>query len=77
MYNSGHDIKNDFIQILEQYLTDNNETSLNAAYELGRRAVDDGIGEIKLLNLYQEALQSLNKNGTRQILTWKCLARPW
>jgi PAS domain S-box-containing protein len=61
----GHlrtDINKQFTQTLEEYLDKRNEDTLVAAYELGRRAVDEGLGELDLLNLFQKALENLNSN---------------
>lgn len=46
---------------LREYLADGGEAALQRAYELGRRAIRDGVGVLDLVALHQEALQAALK----------------
>lgn len=44
---------------LDQYLRDRDEVSLNAAYDLGRRALGDGLGVLELIGVHAAALEEI------------------
>lgn len=44
---------------LRDYLAHGGEAALQRAYEMGRRAIDDGLGVLDLVALHQEALQAV------------------
>jgi len=50
---------------LHDYLRHSGETALARAYELGRRALDDGLGILDMTVMQQEALGDLLSNGFR------------
>ena len=58
----------DYASALRAYLSDPDESGLEAAYGLGRAALDDGRGVIDIIGLHAEAFGSVL--GTSQIATW-------
>src|SRR5947208_13249190 len=54
-------LKARYAAALRDYLEDPGEPALHHAYELGRRAVDDGLGVIDVIALHQEAQDSVLK----------------
>ena len=58
----------DYASALRAYLNDPDESGLEAAYELGRAALDDGRGVIDIIGLHAEAFGSVL--GTGQTATW-------
>jgi signal transduction histidine kinase len=53
------DLKDLYAGALRDYLADGGEAALQRAYELGRRAIGDGIGILDMVALHQEALQTV------------------
>jgi len=53
------DLKGLYSGALRDFLTHGGEAALQQAYELGRRAIDDGLGILDLVALHQEALQAV------------------
>ena len=53
------DLKALYAGALRDYLADGGEAALQRAYEVGRRAIGDGIGVLDLVALHQEALQAV------------------
>lgn len=53
-------IKEQFTEKLAHFLKERDESSLAEAYELGRSAVNAGLGGLELVNLYHEALHEVN-----------------
>ena len=58
----------DYASALRAYLNDPDESGLEAAYELGRAALDAGRGVIDIIDLHAEAFGSVL--GTSQTATW-------
>jgi|GEM_PF-1101000 len=66
------EIKEKFITHLNEFFSDQDEENLSKIYELGRFAINRGIGVLELLDLYQETFRDLkvreiNKNEQKQI----------
>lgn len=55
------DLRDLYAGALREYLADGGEAALHQAYELGRRAIGDGVGVLDLVALHQEALQTVLK----------------
>lgn len=55
-------------QALKQYLANGGEAPLHQAYELGRQALDSGIGLLGLVNIHQEATASMLKDANGDAL---------
>ena len=53
------DLKQLYAGALRDFLADGGEAALQQAYELGRRAIGDGIGVLDLVALHQESLQAV------------------
>jgi signal transduction histidine kinase len=53
------ELKELFARALREYLADGGEAALQQAYELGRRAIGDGVGVLDLVALHQEALNAV------------------
>ncbi|MEX0647249.1 MAG: PAS domain-containing protein [Balneolaceae bacterium] len=68
MKHSQEKIKQKFFQQLEYFFSDRSEKNLVEAYELGRGAIEQGMGELEFLRLYHEALLQLYfwENGEEQ-----------
>lgn len=76
--------KQRFFTKLEHFLAKRDEETLEEAYELGRNAIEEGIGELEFLSLYHEAIlnsdllenRSEAKNHLRYALHFlsECLA---
>lgn len=49
-----------FTEQLERFMKHQDEASLAATYELGRKAIKEGVGELELLRMYHEALINLS-----------------
>lgn len=64
MNHPPNDIKQQFFQQLEYFFSERSEETLVEAYELGRYAMEEGMGELEFLSLYHEALLQLNFWGT-------------
>ena len=54
-----HDLADMYAQALKEYLTSGGEAPLHQAYELGRQALDSGVGLLGLVNIHQEAAAAL------------------
>ncbi len=62
MRNAQHGgLRTGYAAALRNYLVDPNESELHRAYELGRRAMGDGLGLIELIGLHQEAQDEILK----------------
>src|SRR5262245_10659718 len=48
-----------YVTALEAYLACPEETALSDAYELGRQALQDGLGPLDLVSLHESALDSV------------------
>jgi len=57
------DLKDLYAGALREYLADGGEAALQRGYELGRRAIGEGIGVLDLVTLHQEALQTVLDEG--------------
>jgi signal transduction histidine kinase len=56
------------VQVLRDYLAGGGEAALHAAYELGREALDDGLGVLDMTSMLQRALTQVSDplgGGTR------------
>jgi len=51
-----YDLSDQYVSALQNYLRGGGETSLRQAYELGRRALQDGLGLLEITVLYHQAL---------------------
>jgi len=54
-----HDLAAMYTQALKEYLTSGGETPLHQAYELGRQALDSGVGLLGLVNIHRQAASAL------------------
>lgn len=54
-----HDLVDMYTQALKDYLTSGGEAPLHQAYELGRQALDSGVGLLGLVNIHREAASAL------------------
>ena len=50
------DIETQYSSALQDYVRSPNEAALHRAYELGRKALDDGLGVLEIAVLYHKAL---------------------
>lgn len=57
------DIKQRLIRGLEEYLLNDSELALTQAYELARRSLKSGLGELEIIGLYHKALFEVQQNG--------------
>ncbi|MBI3789048.1 MAG: PAS domain S-box protein [Ignavibacteriales bacterium] len=58
-------ITNEYAEALQEYLGGAGEAALQRAYELGRRAIADGVGGLELARIYEDALlQFLGREST-------------
>lgn len=53
----------DYLEALRGFLANAGESALQRAYELGRRAIADGLGVLEMTRLHQAALESLITRG--------------
>lgn len=53
-------IEKKFTELLKQFLSEQNESTLAKAYELGRRALSNSVGELQVLRMYHQSLQSID-----------------
>ncbi len=53
------DLKAEFASALEQYISQPGEALLQRAYELGRSALDSGLGIVEIAALHKEALETI------------------
>lgn len=53
------DLAGMYTQALKEYLTSGGEAPLHQAYELGRQALDSGVGLLGLVNIHREAASAL------------------
>jgi two-component system sensor histidine kinase UhpB len=53
------DLKDQYIQTLQDHLAATGETNLHRAYELGRRALDEGLGVLEMASLHHHALATV------------------
>ena len=63
----------DYASALRAYLNDPDESGLEAAYELGRAALDDGRGVIDIIGLHAEAFGSVLGTGQTATRIWRNL----
>src|SRR5579863_3335336 len=56
---TAHDLADMYTQSLKEYLKTGGETPLHQAYELGRQALDSGVGLLGLVNIHREAASAL------------------
>lgn len=54
------DVEAQYREVLRVYLAEGDEATLLRAYELGRKALEAGLGALTLVNAHLEALRSLN-----------------
>jgi len=54
-----HDLTDMYTQALKEYLTGGGEAPLHQAYELGRQALDSGVGLLGLVNIHRDAASTL------------------
>src|SRR2546426_8309828 len=52
-------LRDQYAAALRQYLADAGEAALQHAYELGRRAIGDGVGVLELVALHQDVLDGI------------------
>src|SRR5207247_10859196 len=52
-------LRDQYAAALRQYLADAGEASLQHAYELGRRAIGDGVGVLELVALHQDVVDGI------------------
>ncbi|MBI3561139.1 MAG: ATP-binding protein [Gammaproteobacteria bacterium] len=52
-----------YIQALREHLAGGGEVSLRHGYELGRRALVEGLGVLAMVNVYANAVQTLLRSG--------------
>jgi two-component system sensor histidine kinase UhpB len=53
------DLRDRYTQTLHEYLADPAETKLHRAYELGRRALDEGLGLLEMVSLHHHVLATV------------------
>jgi PAS domain S-box-containing protein len=53
------DLKDQYTRTLQDYLAATGETNLHCAYELGRRALDEGLGVLEMASLHHHALATV------------------
>ena len=68
MHAGTHDLDVNYRLALQEYLVHGGEAPLLHAYQLGRQALDSGIGLLGLLNVHQNAVSELLKNANGRIL---------
>lgn len=56
-------LKTMYVASLRDYLSGAGEEALSRAYELGRRALDEGIGVLGLAALHEEAVEAILREG--------------
>jgi len=56
LIDTGQDIAQHYLSGLHDYLTVPGEGALQTAYELGRRAIADGLGALDMLAIHQKCL---------------------
>jgi signal transduction histidine kinase len=56
MVQTRQSLQQDYQQAIREYLKQADESSLEAAYELGRRALEEGMGVVEIAALYDQAL---------------------
>ena len=76
MKNPSDELVRQYTAALQEYVGGGGEAALSYAYELGRRAVAEGLGVLHMLGCYHEALakvleNTLNAGGTAQALKAK------
>src|ERR1700761_8543614 len=65
---STRDLDESYQLALQEYLTKGGEAPLLQAYELGRQALDSGIGLLGLVNIHQSAVSDLLKKANGRAL---------
>jgi len=55
----------DYLDALRGFLANEGEPALQRAYELGRKAIADGLGVLEMTRLHQAALESLIASGSQ------------
>jgi signal transduction histidine kinase len=58
-----HKLEPSYVQALQQYLAGAGESALRLAYELGRKAVTDGLGVLEVVAHHDEAAQAILRNA--------------
>ena len=56
MIDTSHDIAQQYLSSLLEYLTGSGEPALQRAYEMGRKAIAEGLGGLEMLAIHQKAL---------------------
>src|SRR5882672_8831904 len=56
-------LRDQYAAALRQYLADAGEAALHHAYELGRRAIGDGVSVLELVALHHEVLDGILREG--------------
>jgi len=53
------DLRDQYTRTLQDYLAEAGETNLHHAYELGRRALAEGLGVLEMASLHHHALATV------------------
>ena len=56
MIDTSQDVKQQYLSSLLEYLTGRGEPALQRAYEVGRKAIAEGLGGLEMLAIHQESL---------------------
>jgi light-regulated signal transduction histidine kinase (bacteriophytochrome) len=59
MMKSQNGLGREYVRALETYLNDGGEPTLSCAYELGRRALGNGLGILEVASLHHDALSEI------------------
>ena len=55
-------LRREYIEAMQEFLEQRDEQGLEQAYELGRRALEDGMGVVELAGMYHDALGQFVQN---------------
>ena len=66
-YGPGTSFTDEYAAALRRHLDQPGETGLHAAYDLGRRALGDGMTLIKLVTVHHESRMGMLRDATRQL----------
>lgn len=56
---NGHDLSEEYLSALREYLAESNELPLAHAYEIGRKALSRGLGVVQITVMHHESLATL------------------
>lgn len=59
MNDAPHELTGQYRSALRDYVTGGGEGALQRAYDLGRRALDEGLGVLQMASLHHDAMQSV------------------